>query len=78
MTRANRVEGSYPVWHGHDPCPETLVIGSRGYGPLGRLVHGSTPMGLARDARSALLVLPRGPRAAPSSAPTVTAAAVAT
>jgi len=58
---------------------DLLVVGSRGYGPLGRLVHGSTSMGLARSARCALLVLPRGSRAAPPiEAPTVTAAAAAT
>ncbi len=41
-----------------------LVIGSRGYGPVGRLVHGSTSRQLARTARCPLLVLTRdaGPR----------------
>jgi nucleotide-binding universal stress UspA family protein len=38
---------------------DLLVVGSRGYGPLGRLVHGSTSRDLARVARSPLLVLPR-------------------
>lgn len=37
-----------------------LVVGSRGYGPLGRLVHGSISLQLARSARCPLLVLPRG------------------
>jgi nucleotide-binding universal stress UspA family protein len=39
---------------------DLLVLGSRGYGPLGRLVHGSTTQHLARTARCPLLVLPRG------------------
>ena len=38
---------------------DLLVVGSRGYGPIGRLVHGSTSDELARSARSALLVLSR-------------------
>jgi nucleotide-binding universal stress UspA family protein len=38
---------------------DLLVIGSRSYGPLGRLVHGSTSLHLARTARCPLLVLPR-------------------
>lgn len=38
---------------------DMLVIGSRGYGPLGRLVNGSTACRLARTARCPLLVLPR-------------------
>ena len=38
---------------------DLLAVGSRGYGPLGRLVLGSTSNYLARHARSALLVLPR-------------------
>jgi nucleotide-binding universal stress UspA family protein len=37
---------------------DLLVIGSRGYGPLGRLVHGSTSARLVRIARCPLLVLP--------------------
>lgn len=39
---------------------DLLVLGSRGYGPVGRLVHGSTAQHLARTARCPLLVLPRG------------------
>lgn len=39
-----------------------LVVGSRSYGPLGRLVHGSTARQLARSARCPLLVLTRGSR----------------
>ena len=38
---------------------DLLVIGSRSYGPLGRLVHGSTALHLARTGRCPLLVLPR-------------------
>jgi len=38
---------------------DLLVVGSRGYGPVRRLVLGSTSGGLARHARCALLVLPR-------------------
>jgi len=38
---------------------DLLVAGSRGYGPLGRLVHGSTTRRLARVARCPLLILPR-------------------
>lgn len=35
------------------------MIASRGYGPVGRLVHGSTTRQLARTARCPLLVLTR-------------------
>jgi nucleotide-binding universal stress UspA family protein len=38
---------------------DLLVVGSRGYGPVGRLVHGSTSQQLARVARCPLLVLAR-------------------
>lgn len=38
---------------------DLLVVGSRGYGPLKRLVLGSTSTFLERHARSSLLVLPR-------------------
>jgi nucleotide-binding universal stress UspA family protein len=37
-----------------------LIVGSRGYGPLGRLMNGSTSSYLARRAHCPLLVLPRG------------------
>jgi nucleotide-binding universal stress UspA family protein len=43
---------------------DLLVVGSRDYGPLGRLVHGSTTRKLARVARSPLLVLTRAARKA--------------
>ncbi|HTX09164.1 MAG TPA: universal stress protein [Solirubrobacteraceae bacterium] len=38
---------------------DLLVVGSRGYGPIGRLVHGTTSSRLARTARCPLLVLTR-------------------
>jgi nucleotide-binding universal stress UspA family protein len=38
---------------------DLLVVGSRGYGPVGRLIHGSTSQRLANIARGALLVLTR-------------------
>jgi len=38
---------------------DLIVVGSRGYGPIGRVFHGSTSNHLARVARCALLVLPR-------------------
>lgn len=38
---------------------DLLVVGSRGYGPIGRLVYGSTARRLARRARCPLLVLTR-------------------
>jgi len=41
---------------------DLLVVGSRSYGPLGRLVHGSTAQQLAGTARCPLLVLTRGAR----------------
>jgi nucleotide-binding universal stress UspA family protein len=43
---------------------DLLVVGSRSYGPLGRLVHGSTAQHLARTARCPLLVLTRAAREA--------------
>lgn len=43
---------------------DLLVVGSREYGTLGRLVHGSTSEQLARTARCPLLVLNRAARAA--------------
>ena len=38
---------------------DLLVVGSRNYGPVKRLVLGSTSNYLARHARGPLLVLPR-------------------
>ncbi len=42
---------------------DLLVVGSRSYGPIKRLVLGSTSDYLERHARSSLLVLPRPPAA---------------
>jgi nucleotide-binding universal stress UspA family protein len=36
---------------------DLLIVGSRSYGPIGRLIHGSTSQQLARSARCPLLVL---------------------
>ena len=47
---------------------DLLVVGSRGYGPVGRLVHGSTSQHLARTARCPLLVLTRAAQAADTPA----------
>jgi nucleotide-binding universal stress UspA family protein len=47
---------------------DLLVVGSRGYGPVGRLVHGSTSQHLARTARCPLLILTRAARAADAAA----------
>ncbi len=52
---------------------DLLVVGSRSYGPVKRLVLGSTSDYLERHARSSLLVLPRPP----VPAATATAAAAA-
>lgn len=38
---------------------DLMIVGSRGYGPTGRLIHGSTSNQLARRAFSPLLVVPR-------------------
>ena len=38
---------------------QLLVVGSRGYGPMKRLILGSTSDYLERHARCSLLVLPR-------------------
>ena len=40
---------------------DLLIVGSRGYGPIGRLIHGSTSTKLAHMARCPLL-LPRSAR----------------
>ncbi len=42
---------------------DLLVVGSRGFGPVGRLVHGSTSRGLLQTAHCPLLVLTRSTRA---------------
>ena len=41
---------------------DLLIVGSRGYGPMGRLIHGSTSQQLAHSARCPLLVLTRAAR----------------
>jgi nucleotide-binding universal stress UspA family protein len=43
---------------------DLLIVGSRGYGPIGRLIHGSTSQQLAHSARCPLLVLTRTARPA--------------
>lgn len=48
---------------------DLLVVGSRGYGPIGRLVHGSTSQQLAHTARCPLLVLTRAAHALEPAAP---------
>jgi nucleotide-binding universal stress UspA family protein len=47
---------------------DLLVLGSRNYGPLGRLVHGNATHRLARTARCPLLVLTRIPADPPAPA----------
>jgi nucleotide-binding universal stress UspA family protein len=47
---------------------DLLVVGSRGYGPVGRLMHGSTSQRLAQTARCPLLVLTRAAGSANGSA----------
>ncbi len=42
---------------------DLLIVGSRGYGPIGRVIHGSTSHRLVRLARCPLVVLPRLARA---------------
>ena len=46
---------------------DLLVVGSRSYGPIGRLIHGSTSSQLAGAARCPLLVLTRAARARDAS-----------
>ncbi len=48
---------------------DLLVVGSRGYGPLGRVLFGSTAQELARGARCPLLVLTRAARRRDASRP---------
>ena len=47
---------------------DLLIVGSRGYGPIKRLVLGSTSSYLERHARCCLLVLPRGAAVAEAQA----------
>jgi nucleotide-binding universal stress UspA family protein len=73
LNEANNHMRELPEVHGHAVCGLTgeelaafgatldlLVVGSRGYGPLKRLILGSTSDYLERHARCSLLVLPRG------------------
>jgi nucleotide-binding universal stress UspA family protein len=48
---------------------DLLIVGSRGYGPVGRLFHGSVSRYLARHATCPLLVLPRRATAAENAQP---------
>jgi nucleotide-binding universal stress UspA family protein len=48
---------------------DLLIVGSRGYGPVGRLIHGSTSQQLAHSARCPLLVLPRASRTTGANEP---------
>ena len=48
---------------------DLLVVGSRGYGPIGRLLHRSTSRQLARTAHCPLLVLPSSARMIEASEP---------
>jgi nucleotide-binding universal stress UspA family protein len=48
---------------------DLLFIGSRGYGPFGRMLHGSTSQQLARTARCPLIVLTRSSATADALAP---------
>src|SRR3954453_7495031 len=50
---------------------DLLIVGARGYGPVGRLVHGSTSQQLARTARCPLLVLTRAAHAIEMNEPPV-------
>ena len=50
---------------------DLLVVGSRGFGPFGRLVHGSTSQQLARTARCPLLILTRAARAADAASTSI-------
>ena len=77
--RVAALEGVEPHAAYGDPAEELalysasldlLVVGSRDYGPFGRLVHGSTSRKLARSARCPLLVLTRAARRAEASSAT--------
>ncbi len=57
---------------------DLLIVGSRSYGPIGRLIHGSTSSQLAGAARCPLLVLTRAARARDTSGASDTDLDVAT
>lgn len=76
--RVSGLEGIDPHAAYGDPAEELawysasldlLVVGSRDYGPFGRLFHGSTSQQLARAARCPLLVLTRAARAQDAALP---------
>ncbi len=48
---------------------DLLIVGARGYGPVGRLLNGSTSNYLARRIRCPLLVLPRSAASGSDAAP---------
>jgi nucleotide-binding universal stress UspA family protein len=50
---------------------DLLIVGARGYGPVGRLIHGSTSQQLAHTARCPLLVLTRAAHAIETDEPPV-------
>jgi nucleotide-binding universal stress UspA family protein len=54
---------------------DLLVVGSRSYGPLGRMIHGSTAQNLARTAHCPLLVVSRSARLPMAEADAVPASA---
>ncbi len=73
LERMSALDGIEPHAAYGDPVEELtlysasldlLVVGSRGYGPLGRLVYGGVAQRLARTARCPLLVLTRSARTA--------------
>lgn len=76
-TRVAKLDGVEPHAAYGEPADELtfysaslslLVIGSRNFGPLGRIMHGSTGQRLARRAHCPLLVLPRGSAREPAAA----------
>ena len=56
---------------------DLLIVGSRGYGPIGRLFHGSVSRYLAGHATCPLLVLPRRTTATENGQPEVERDAIA-
>jgi hypothetical protein len=46
---------------------DLLIVGSHGYGPLRRVMLGSTSVNLQARARGPLLIIPRGTRYAPAA-----------
>jgi nucleotide-binding universal stress UspA family protein len=56
---------------------DLLIVGSRGYGPLGSVFHGSVSSYLERHAQSGLLVVPRRRNPTPAAVTPDRAAALA-